>query len=390
MNYVIKTDKLVLSGGVVEGYVSVRDGRIAEVSRTPITAGNGANVVDCSGLFVAPGMMDTHIHGLHGFDTANNNVDDILGMSDALLQYGVTSFCPTIYTNLEPLFVDGIRAVATAQGQETGSRIHGMHLEGPFISKSKAGAQPPEAIRETVDTGLLETIHRFAKGKVAIMTAAPETNNIGVLVDFCRGEGIRLSAGHTNATHEEMCCGADMGFSRVTHLFNAMPSINHRAPGAVVAALMDDRLYCELIADGKHVNRAVAELALRCKPSDKVILITDALCPTGLTGGNLFANGKAVEMRDSLWHHVEDGTIAGSSLDMLTGVKNLWQWGVDMPTAFQYAAQNPYANLGVADRGALAVGNHADIIVFDEQFDLKATIVGGDLKYTGKGFSLPL
>lgn len=338
-------------------------------------------VIDLNGLTLAPGFIDTHIHGIKGYGTENGEVKDILGMSEALVEYGVTSFCPTLYPDIEENFITAIEGVVKAMGKEKGARINGMHLEGPFISKFKSGVQKLEALQD-VDINLMKRFVEVSKGNISIMTVAPELKNMRELALYSASQGIVLSAGHTNATYENMLEGMQIGILHSTHFFSAMKQLHHRDPGSVGAILIHPEISCEVIADGFHVHPQLVKYLLRNKPVDKVVLVTDALRPTFQKAKHLYANNEEVYYDENIFKRLSDNVIAGSSLTMQEGVKNLTSWNVNLENALKMSSTNPAKVLGIDDKkGSLLPGLDADIVALDSNLDVKLTMVEGKIVY---------
>jgi len=333
-------------------------------------------VIDAEGAFIAPGLIDTHIHGFMGAGTEDLDVEAILSMSKNLGGYGVTAFCPTIYPMSEEDMVAAIRACVDAMGREEGARVMGVHLEGPFVSLARLGVQRPEFVR-AVDLDLMERLYSAGRGHITNMTVAPELKGMRELALYCIKRGIVLQAGHTDATYENMLEGMQAGILHSTHFFNAMSRLQQRNPGAVGAILIHPELSCEIIADGHHVHPDLIRLLMRDKPTSKVVLVTDALKPTEQEGHCLFANREEVELRDGVFMRKKDDVIAGSSLTMIRGLENLASWGVPIENAIEMAASNPARIIGLGKRGLLVPGYEADLVVFDKEFKVRACLVGG-------------
>ncbi|TFG81900.1 MAG: N-acetylglucosamine-6-phosphate deacetylase [Spirochaetales bacterium] len=333
-------------------------------------------VLDACGAYIAPGLIDSHIHGFKGFGTEDMSADAIMAMSEELGRYGVTAFCPTIYPMEVSDMVTSIHAVTAVMGRETGARVMGVHLEGPFISPLRLGVQRPEFV-QPVDIDLMERLYQAGEGHITNMTVAPEIKGMRELALYSLKRGIVLQAGHTDATYENMLEGMQAGIQHSTHFFNAMSRLHHRDPGAVGAILIHAELSCEIIADGKHVHPDLIRLLMRDKPTSKVVLVTDALKPTEQHHCPLFANLEEVELVDGSFHRKSDGVIAGSSLTMIRGVENLVSWGVPIENVVEMAASNPARILNLGKRGRLIPGYEADIVVFDAAFKVMASIVAG-------------
>jgi N-acetylglucosamine-6-phosphate deacetylase len=360
--------------------VLVEDGRIADVfserrfEQKHFPA--GTRIHDAGGAFIAPGLIDSHIHGFAGFGTEDLSADAILAMSEHLGRYGVTAFCPTIYPMSEGDMIAAIGACVDAVGRENGAKVMGVHLEGPFISPARLGVQRPEFVR-SVDLDLMERLFVAGKGMIRNMTVAPEIKGMRELALYSMKRGIVLQAGHTDATYENMLEGMQAGILHSTHFFNAMSRLHHRDPGAVGAIMIHSELSCEIIADGKHVHPGLIKLLLRDKPSSKVVLVTDSLKPTEQANCPLFANREEVALRDGVFHRVADDVIAGSALTMMRGLENIVSWGTPIENAVEMAATNPARIIGLGQRGLLVPGWEADIVVFDQAFKVLASMVGG-------------
>lgn len=364
--------------------VLIQDGKIEDViSNERFRKRNipkDAVIYYLNGANISSGFVDTHIHGLHGYDTSDGTVDSILEMSKALIEYGVTGFCPTLYPQSDEDFIKSIRAIVDAIGKEPGAKIYGMNLEGPFISPEKPGVLPSKYMKK-VDIDLMKKYIDAAEGHIAIMTVAPELKNMRDLAILAGKNGIVTSAGHSNATYENMLEGMQAGILHSTHFFNAMRRLHHRDPGVVGAIMIHPNVSCEIIADGYHVHKAILDLLLKVKPVHKVVLVTDALRPTGQKTGVLMANNEEVICEDGLFKRKSDGFIAGSALTMIKGVQNLHQMGIPMHDAIRMASSNPVTVISrQIETGTLIPGKDADVVVFDDDFNVMMTFVKGELK----------
>jgi N-acetylglucosamine-6-phosphate deacetylase len=365
--------------------VIIRDGKISDVVSNDkvdcLKLPKDTTTIYVNGAYITPGFIDTHIHGVHGFGTSDASTDSILEMSKALVNYGVTAFCPTLYPQDHETFLRSIAAIRDAMGKEEGAKIFGMNLEGPFISRKKHGALNP-AYMIPVDMKKMEQYNDAADGNISLMTVAPELRGMHELALYAAKNGIVLAAGHSNATFEDMMEAVKAGILHSTHFFNAMRRLHHRDPGVVGAIMIYPNIACEVIADGYHLHPAIVKLLQRVKPIHKIVLITDALKPTGQTRGKMLANNEEVYCRDGLFVRKADDTIAGSALTMIRGVKNLVElMGVPLDDALRIASCNPATVISrQIETGYIMPGRDADVVIFDENFKIKMTLVRGDIK----------
>ena len=330
---------------------------------------NDVSVIDAQGMYVAPGLIDTHIHGFKGHGTDVCTTEGILRMSADLADYGVTAFNPTMYPSDEETMISSIKAIVRAMGQEEGAKIMGIHLEGPFISPQKLGVQRPETLK-SVDLDLMERLWEASEGHIVNMTVAPELKDMRRLALMCLDKGIVLQAGHTDAAYSNMVEGMQAGIFHSAHFFNAMSQMHHRI-------LIHSEMTCEIIADGVHVHPDLFKLLQKDKTSDQIVLVTDALTPTEESGDHFTANGEEVVFKDGCFHRKEDDVIAGSALTMIRGLKNLVSFGFPLSDAVKCASANPARIMRYQKKGMLVPGYDSDVIVFDKDFSLHFVMVQG-------------
>ena len=346
--------QLILPTEVVSGMAIIFDEKIEKIVPESEVDLSAYEVIDAEGKWVAPGLVDIHIHGYMGCDTSDGDPDGIRKMSAGLVKNGVTSFCPTTMTvsveEIEKAFNDA-REVK-AEGAKNGAKVVGINCEGPFINASKKGAQAAEHIKRPD----AEFIKKHAD-IIKVYTIAPEVDGgLECIADVFADGRVVSSMGHTNATFEEANAGIDAGVRHTTHLFNAQTALMHRNPGVVGAALSDEKVSVELICDTFHVNPGLYKMVHKLK-GDKLCIITDCMRAGGMP----------------------DGTIAGSVLDLNKGVKNFYEHaGVTLAEAFAAASLNPAKAIKEdANIGSLEVGKCADIIIVDTDFNVIKTIIGG-------------
>lgn len=366
--------------------VLIRQDKIADVFNEERMAkksfGADTTFIDAKGAYVAPGFIDTHIHGIGGYGTEDCSSKSILKMSDILLKYAVTSFIPTLYAMPKAKMYKGIRAIVKAMGREKGAKILGMHLEGPFISPERLGVQSPDAV-SPVDLDYMEGLWEASEGHIINMTVAPELKGMRELALFCLSKGIILQAGHSNATYKQAIEGMQARIMHVTHLFNAMSRMHHRDPGLVGAVFIHPELSCEVIADGIHIHPEIIKFLLTCKSLDKVVLVTDSLKPTKQKSKVLYANGEEVYL-DKCFYRKSDNAIAGSALTMIDSVRNIVSYGFRVEEAVHMASTNPARIMKQENLGVIAPGYDADLVILSEKLRVLYTIIKGEIFYKGK------
>ena len=374
MKTIIRDIKAVVSGRVERTDIVIEDG-VFSYSQT----GPYEKEIDGKDLIAVPGFIDTHIHGIGSFGTEDGTEKAILGMSAKLAEAGVTSFFPTIYTDTMQRITMDEKAIAAAAGKEKGASIAGIHIEGPFISPNRIGAQNP-AGRLDPDEKAFYTMLEAGNGLVRAMTLAPELEGVEKIAKLGKENNIVLLMGHTDASYEEAIHGMELGIRHTTHLFNAMSGLVHRHPGVVGCCLLNSAMSAEIIADGKHVHPDIVKFVIKSKGEDKVVVITDSLRPTMQEDGILTANGVEVEMGDGLW--VTKGRpelIQGSALTMHKAFVNLVRWGVPMATASAVTATTPAKIYSLSDRGEILPGKRADLVVMDSNLGIKFTMINGEI-----------
>ncbi|MBO5770018.1 MAG: N-acetylglucosamine-6-phosphate deacetylase [Spirochaetales bacterium] len=336
--------------------------------------------IDAEGLYALPGFIDTHIHGFGGKGTEDGDKNSILKMSEILAKTGVTSFFPTIYTDTQERIIRDIKACTEASGEEKGASIAGIHVEGPFISPDRIGAQNPLGRLSPSKDDFMNMLNA-GKGLIKAMTMASELDGIEEIAKLAIENNVKPLLGHTNANYEETVKGASFGITHATHLFNAMSGLHHRNPGVVGAVLSEKNMTAEIIADGKHVAPAAIKAVFAAKGKEGIVIITDSLRPTLQEDGVKTANGVEVEMGDGLW--VTKGRpelIQGSTLSMDIALKNLVSWGISIEDASYMLSASPADIYKLSDRGRIKNGLRADLVLMDKDLNLKMVIVKGEIK----------
>jgi N-acetylglucosamine-6-phosphate deacetylase len=266
-------------------------------------------------------------------------------------------------------------------GRVEGAQILGSYIEGPYIGTEHRGAHPEKLIRNIELTEIQELIFA-AGGTVKTVALAPEKENCLALIQYLRQQGIYVAMGHTNATYEQVQQAVVAGANITVHIYNGMRGLHHREPGIVGAALVNDKIYTELIADFIHVHSGAMEIVLRCKPKDKVVLISDAMQATGLPDGQYKLGTLEVTVQDGVVR-TADGSLAGSTTTILQSVRGLIQrMGVDPLVAVHMASLNPSRLLGLENNiGSIKIGKQADLVVVDQNFKVAMTVIQGKVIY---------
>ena len=378
----IVNGKLILKDSIAENMAIVFGDKIEKIALLSDIDTSAYEVIDAKGMFVSPGLVDMHIHGYLGADASDAEVDGIKKMAEGIIKNGVTAWCPTTMTvskaEIEAAF-DAVREVKNSDSYY-GSRILGVNSEGPFINAKKKGAQAEEHILKP-DADFIEKHSDLVK----LFTVAPEVEGAAECIEkVSKNTNVLISMGHTDATYEEAVEGIKKGVRHTTHLFNAMTALSHRSPGVVGAALADGNVSTELIADTFHVNKGLFGLIAKIK-GDKLCLITDCIRAGGMPDGDYTLGGQPVH-KEGIKCLMDDGTIAGSVLKLNEAVYNLYENSdLELFEAVNCASLNVAKALGEdKEIGSLEEGKRADIVIADEKFNVKTTILGGEIRYKGE------
>lgn len=368
---------------ISDALVLLQDGKIAyagpfEAARVP----EGAERVDATGLLVLPGLIDTHVHGTHGDDVMLHGAEGIRRISARFPQYGTTAWLPSTISARHGELLEAVRwCVEARRRPPEGAVIAGIHVEGPYISMKRKGAQPAEGVRDP-DFDEVGELLEAAEGLIRVVTLAPELPGGLELIRLLVSQGLIASIGHTDATYDQALEGIAAGARHATHLFNAMRPIHHRDPGVIAACLNEREVLAEVIPDGVHLDPQIVRLALRTKGRDGAALITDAFSATGLPEGEHTLGPHTVTVKGP-FATLADGTLAGSILTMDRAVGNAMRFaGVSLVDAVRMASLVPARIAGCADRkGSLEAGKDADVTLLDRDFRCRATWVEGRKLY---------
>ncbi|MDT8999935.1 N-acetylglucosamine-6-phosphate deacetylase [Paucibacter sp. APW11] len=356
--------------GFVRGRLEQTDGRISSVTGEAVTESEVRNSRQDLPL-VLPGFIDVHVHGGGGRDTMEGG-DAAAAIARLHVRHGTTSLLATTMT--APL--DEIRGALAALGPAcrqrlpNSARILGVHLEGPYINPGKLGAQPDFAKVANLDE--IRALHALAP--IKLITLAPELPGNLELITLLREAGFQVQIGHTLGTYEDGVAALERGAGGFTHLFNAMTGLHHREPGMVGAALAHAR-YAEIIPDLLHVHEGAVRVALRSIPC--MFCVTDSTAAAGMPDGD-YSLGRHTVTKCMGGVRLPDGTLAGSTLTMDQALRNLVGMGLEIEDASRRVSSYAAEYMGLSDRGQLAVGAWADLVVLDRELQLQGVVVEGD------------
>ena len=372
----IKNCNIIYLDKIENGSILIENGKIKEINPDNT---DGHEVIDANGLYLAPGFIDVHIHGAGGHDTMDGTFEAINEIAKTIVKHGTTSFTPTTMTVAIEDIRKSMKVIKEAKENGTdGAIVLGAHLEGPFISPKAIGAQNPNfLIPPTLDN--YKEMVGDAEDAVVSITIAPEVPGAKELIKELSQRGIVCSIGHTKATYEEAMEGIKCGCGHSTHLFNAMTPFAHREPG-VVGAIFDSDITTETISDGIHVSYPSLRIAYKQKTSDKVLLVTDAMMACAMPDGMYSLGGQDVVVKEGA-ARLLSGSLAGSILTLDKAVRNVYKnVGLPLYEAVKMASYNPARHCKVENRkGLIKEGYDADLVLFDEDINIKNVIVSGKI-----------
>ena len=372
----IKSDKIIVGETLFDGYIYALNGKIIEISKTDKPCEES---YDFTGKYVSAGFIDMHTHGAGGYAFMNSSVEDVIAGCDYHLAHGTTSIVPTISAGEFETMKKAVINIHKAKGKTKGN-ILGAHLEGPYLSPKQAGAQCPMFITSP-QKGDYESLIKEYGESIARWTYAPENDKKGTFCKYLTEHNIIASAGHTDAVNADMVRAIENGCNLITHLYSCTSTVtrNHgfRSLGVIESAYLHDELYVEIIADGKHLPPELIKMIIKIKGTDKVALITDSLEIAGTEIKEGVMSGTEFIVEDGVCKLKDRSAFAGSvaTADLL--IKTLVNdCGYGVPTAVKMLTEVPAKILKV-NKGILAVGYDADIVVFDEDIKVSDIFIAG-------------
>ncbi|MHC4174927.1 MAG: N-acetylglucosamine-6-phosphate deacetylase [Planctomycetota bacterium] len=360
--------------------ILIENGTITQIGQIDSSAGCD-NTLDAQGRLITPGFIDVHIQGAGGADILDASTEALKAISQTCARFGTTSFLAT--TVFKPNQKNQHLTLAAEHvGRDLGgANLLGIHLEGPFISLQKKGMILPKCICPP-SLQLLNEIQDITNGHLKIMTIAPELPGSLQIIQRLADSNIVASFGHSSATYEQTLAGFNVGISHVTHLFNAMSSLHHRAPGPLVAIFQAKHITAQLITDGVHIHPSVLRFAFETLGPNRIIPITDGMQALGLADGRFIYNGVEYESKEGTARY-KDGTLIGTALGLSQLLQKLMTF-TDCPLdlAIKTVTQNPAELLGLEEeKGTIASGKDADLILLDHDRSVHTTIVAGNIVF---------
>jgi N-acetylglucosamine-6-phosphate deacetylase len=352
-----------------------QNGRIGRVQLATEEIADGTQTVDLAGNYLVPGFIDTQVNGGGGvlFNDVPT-VDGIRAIAEAHRPFGTTGLLPTLISDELDVIRQGLEAAEQAIRTAVPG-VLGIHIEGPFLNEERRGVHDARKLRQLTGE-IVDELEPLRNGKT-LLTLAPETIHPELVTELTR-KGFIVCGGHSNASQEQVKQALEHGMRGFTHLFNAMSQLTAREPGVVGQALADRTSWCGIIADGHHVSPIAMEIAWRCKGSDRLMLVSDAMPPVGSQDQEFYLMGKRVTVRDGICVDA-DGTLAGTALDMASAVRNMARLTrCSFAEACAMAAQTPAAFLGLENEmGSIRAGLRADLVIMDSSYRARSTIIGG-------------
>jgi N-acetylglucosamine-6-phosphate deacetylase len=378
--------RIVLPDSITHGSVLVQDGKIAGIVDPAAKAAVDTEIFDGRGHYLAPGFIDLHNHGRLGADVMDCTEASMEKIARGQAEHGVTGFLAGAYTASWEKSLEALEFLAAYYGKAqdaapcTQSRCLGIYSESFFFSMEKRGAHDPHYLRSSMKPEELDAVMEAAGPALKILALSPELPGAAEAIERLTKAGIAVSAAHTNAVYTQAVAGINAGITLSTHTFNGMRGLHHQEPGILGAVLNDDRVSCELIADGIHLHGTILPLVYKLKGPDRIVLISDSVASSGLPDGNYEMEGRRLVVSQGAVR-LEDGRLAGSCLSLDGAVRNMVNLGgASLPEAVRMASRNPARILGLgSQKGSIEPGKDADLVLFDDALQVQGAFIGGNL-----------
>ncbi len=380
MKTYIYADKFFMNYGIEEnGYLSIIDGKFGHFQKEKPES---AEIVDFSGKYIAPGFVDTHIHGLLNSDVMDNTPEAIKTISKGLLQFGVTSFLPTTLTDSVERLDESVENIKNVYNDVEGAKIQGIFLEGPCFTEKYKGAQNKKYfINPTAE--ILDQWQEKSGNLVKKIAIAPEREGAVEFAEYATKNGVTVALGHSAATFEEAKRVVGAGANVFVHTYNGMSPLTHREPGMVGAAMELKNTFAELICDGHHVSPVAANIMMNAKTRENIVLITDCMRAGAMEDGQ-YTLGEFDVIVENGTARLLTGSLAGSVLSMNNAIKNVVDWNIaTLEEAIKMASYNPAVSCNIDDKcGSIKPGLPADFVVIDDLLNVYNTYLDGVCKYS--------
>lgn len=351
--------------------ISILDGKIDNISLS--LKENDNEIIDAEGKIVCPGFVDIHTHGIGGYDNSKLNKDEFCLMSEFYNKAGTTTFYPSFPTISSEIMLETL-----SMYKKLSNKIKGIHLEGPYINFEKRGAQNPVYIKKP-NAERFEKEFKSYLDIISRVTIAPELDENFTLTKYLISKGINVSYGHTTCDAKSANEFFDIADSIATHMFNAMPSIHHRKPSITTVALNRDNVFCEIIPDLIHIHPEIIKLVFKIKGPKKTITVSDSMLATGLPNGKYNFSGLNVTVGET-GARLDTGNLAGSTITLAEGVKNLISIGIEPEYALMSATSSPAKAMGIEKtKGYIKKGNTADLLILNNDYSVSKVILNGKI-----------
>lgn len=374
--------KIFSPTGIIEkGYLHIADQKIEFIGE-----GEPSNLkiqeLNCNGKLLLPGFIDIHVNGGGGSLSVDGTTEAIDKIAETHSKFGTTALLPTTISVDEETLKKTVSSIGhTAKKGNMGSKVLGVHLEGPFLNPSKGGAHNKKYLKDPSIT-YFDELYELSGGTIKILSLAPELDGSKDLISHCRKLGVIPSLAHSDANYQQTLDAIRNGLKLCSHIFNAMPPLHHRKPGPIGAFLNTENTFVELISDGQHLHPSVMNLLIRAKGENGIIIVTDAVTPAGTKMKKFEILGVELEVKGNTCY-LPNGGLAGSALTMNKAVKVIaTQTSISLDKALKMASLNPARLLGVDDqKGSIEVGKDADLVITDGDLNVYTTLVEGRIVY---------
>lgn len=384
-DWILKEAKIVTNDVIERGYVRISGRKITEIGWNEPEFQADDVVTDLQGAWLLPGFIDVHVHGGNGHSFMEVSGENLADITRFHAMHGTTGLLATTATGDEGELLQVLPLLGNQVREDTvqGARVLGIHLEGPFLSIRRIGAQNPKYLK-LPDIEFMETCLRVSHDTIRLVTLAPELPGALEVITYLSANKITVGAGHTDASYDEGQRAIAAGLSHSIHTYNGMRPLHHRDPGVLGSLMTHPQVTCEIICDGYHVHPAMARLLFAAKGSEQLVLITDAIHVAGLTDGIYAWDDREIEVHDGMVEFVDRSSLVGSILTMDQAFRNILSTlPISMVEASKMASNNPARVIGVEDRkGSIAIGMDADLVILDTDLSVIGTIVEGAVVYS--------